>query len=54
MQADITLLSTVDAVTAEIAGTEEKLDLLFMSPGYMKLSGRDGPTPKPYFPSILG
>lgn len=41
MQADATLLSTVDSVTAQIAAKEKKLNLLFMSPGYMTMAGRE-------------
>lgn len=41
MQADATLLSTVDSVTAQIAAKEKKVNLLFMSPGYMTMAGRD-------------
>ncbi|CAZ83612.1 unnamed protein product [Tuber melanosporum] len=41
LQADTTLLSTVDKVTNQIAASEKKLNLLFMSPGYMTMQSRD-------------
>ncbi|CUS15371.1 unnamed protein product [Tuber aestivum] len=41
LRADTTLLSTVDGVTNQIAASEEKLNLLFMSPGYMTMQSRD-------------
>ncbi|PGH15520.1 hypothetical protein AJ80_05537 [Polytolypa hystricis UAMH7299] len=41
LQSDISLLKNVDSVCAEIAAKEKKLNLLFMTPGYMTLKGRD-------------
>jgi len=41
LQADTTLLSTVDKITNQIAASEKKLNLLFMSPGYLTLQSRD-------------
>lgn len=41
LQADISLLKNVDSVCADIAAREKKLNLLFMTPGYMTLKGRD-------------
>ncbi|KMU78676.1 hypothetical protein DIZ76_016464 [Coccidioides immitis] len=41
LQTDISLLKNVDSVCAEIAAKEKKLNLLFMTPGYMTLKGRD-------------
>ncbi|GAB1214656.1 hypothetical protein ATERTT37_003820 [Aspergillus terreus] len=41
LQADISLLKNVDSVCAEIASKEQKLNLLFMTPGYFTLKGRD-------------
>lgn len=41
LQSDISLLKNVDGVCAEIAAREKKLNLLFMTPGYMTLKGRD-------------
>jgi len=41
LQADATLLSTVDKVTNQIAASEKKLNLLFMSSGSLTLQGRD-------------
>ncbi|GAB7349561.1 hypothetical protein MBLNU459_g0256t1 [Dothideomycetes sp. NU459] len=40
-QTDISLLKNVDHVCAEIAAKEKMLNLLFMTPGYMTLKGRD-------------
>jgi hypothetical protein len=44
LQSDISLLKNVDSVCAEIAAKEKKLNLLFMTPGYMTLNGRDETT----------
>lgn len=41
MQADISLLQNVDRVCADIAAREQALNLLFMTPGYLTLKGRD-------------
>jgi hypothetical protein len=41
LQSDISLLKNVDSVCAEIAAKEQKLNLLFMTPGYLTLKGRD-------------
>ncbi|RAK82026.1 uncharacterized protein BO72DRAFT_419920 [Aspergillus fijiensis CBS 313.89] len=41
LQADISLLTNVDRVCAEIAARESRLNLLFMTPGYLTLKGRD-------------
>ncbi|KAL4924066.1 uncharacterized protein BDV17DRAFT_275525 [Aspergillus undulatus] len=41
LQADITLLKNVDKVCDQIKAREEKLNLLFMTPGTMTLKGRD-------------
>ncbi|KAF9242224.1 hypothetical protein DTO012A7_8856 [Penicillium roqueforti] len=41
LQTDISLLKNVDSVCDEIAAKENKLNLLFMTPGYMTLKGRD-------------
>lgn len=41
LQTDISLLKNVDSVCDEIAAKEKKLNLLFMTPGYMTLKGRD-------------
>lgn len=38
---DVSLLKNVDSVCAEIAAREKKVNLLFMTPGYMTLKGRD-------------
>ncbi|KAI1865306.1 uncharacterized protein JN550_008354 [Neoarthrinium moseri] len=39
--ADLTLLADVEKATAQIVEKEPKLDLLFMSQGYLSLGGRD-------------
>ncbi|KAF2815392.1 uncharacterized protein BDZ99DRAFT_550165 [Mytilinidion resinicola] len=41
LQTDISLLKNVDSVCGEVAAKEKKLNLLFMTPGYMTLQGRD-------------
>ncbi|PKY07522.1 hypothetical protein P168DRAFT_287998 [Aspergillus campestris IBT 28561] len=41
LQTDISLLKNVDSVCAQIAAREKKVNLLFMTPGYMTLKGRD-------------
>ena len=41
LQTDISLLKNVDSVCAEIAAREKKVNLLFMTPGYMTIKGRD-------------
>ncbi|OJJ47302.1 hypothetical protein ASPZODRAFT_142044 [Penicilliopsis zonata CBS 506.65] len=41
LQSDISLLKNVDSVCGEIAARERKVNLLFMTPGYITLKGRD-------------
>ncbi|KAL4898156.1 hypothetical protein BDV59DRAFT_190064 [Aspergillus ambiguus] len=41
LQSDISLLKNVDSVCAEITARENKVNLLFMTPGYMTLKGRE-------------
>ncbi|RHZ64853.1 hypothetical protein CDV55_101164 [Aspergillus turcosus] len=41
LQTDISLLKNVDSVCADIAAREKSINLLFMTPGYMTLKGRD-------------
>lgn len=41
LKTDISLLKNVDGVCAQIAAKERSLNLLFMTPGYMTLKGRD-------------
>lgn len=41
LQSDISLLKNVDKVCADIAAKEMKVNLLFMTPGYLTLKGRD-------------
>ena len=41
LQSDISLLENVDKVCAEIIAKEKKLNLLFMTPGYLTLKGRN-------------
>ncbi|EEP76342.1 predicted protein [Uncinocarpus reesii 1704] len=44
LQSDISLLKNVDRLCCGIAAKERKLNLLFMTPGYMTLKGRDETT----------
>jgi hypothetical protein len=44
LQTDISLLKNVDSVCAKITAQEKNLNLLFMTPGYMTLKGRDETT----------
>ncbi|KAL3458080.1 hypothetical protein BJX64DRAFT_235221 [Aspergillus heterothallicus] len=41
LKSDISLLKNVDTVCADIAAREAKLNLLFMTPGYLTWKGRD-------------
>lgn len=41
LQTDISLLKNVDRVCADIAARESKVNLLFMTPGYLTIKGRD-------------
>ncbi|KAL2853178.1 hypothetical protein BJX68DRAFT_234152 [Aspergillus pseudodeflectus] len=41
LKSDISLLKNVDSVCADIAAREQKVNLLFMTPGYMTWKGRD-------------
>ncbi|KAL3487613.1 hypothetical protein BJX62DRAFT_253882 [Aspergillus germanicus] len=41
LESDISLLKNVDSVCADISAREQKLNLLFMTPGYMTWKGRD-------------
>lgn len=42
IEKDISLVRSVDDVVAEIRRHEEKVDLLFMSPGFISFHGRKG------------
>ena len=42
VQCDITLLKNVDLACAEIQSKERQINLLFMSTGYLTMSGRRG------------
>ena len=42
LKSDVSLLRSVDTTCDEIKAKEEKINLLFMSPGIMTLKGRDG------------
>ncbi|KAF2789576.1 hypothetical protein K505DRAFT_352489 [Melanomma pulvis-pyrius CBS 109.77] len=44
LQPDISLLQNVDSGCAEIAAKEKRLNLLFLTSGYMSLKGRDETT----------
>jgi NADP-dependent 3-hydroxy acid dehydrogenase YdfG len=42
IETEISLIKNVDQACKEITSKEKKVDLLFMSPGYTSLGGRDG------------
>ena len=42
IKSDVSLLRSVDAVCREIGQKEEKVNLLFMTPGVLTLNGRTG------------
>jgi NADP-dependent 3-hydroxy acid dehydrogenase YdfG len=42
LETEISLIKKVDEVCEEIKSKEEKLDILFMSPGYLSFDGRNG------------
>lgn len=42
IERDVSLVRNVDLVVDEVQKTEDKLDLLFMSVGYMSFEGRKG------------
>ena len=42
LEAEISLMRKVDEVCEEIKTKEKKLDILFMSPGYLSFEGRNG------------
>lgn len=42
LKAQVSLLENVDEICREIKQREKRLDLLFLSPGYLSLRGRDG------------
>lgn len=42
LKAEVSLLENVDQVCREIKRREKKMDLLFMSPGYISFGGRNG------------
>ena len=42
VQSDVSLLRNVDKVCEEIQVKEEKINLLFLSAGFLTLKGRDG------------
>ena len=45
IETQISLIKNVDRVCDEINGKEEKLDILFLSTGYLTLEGRQGTLP---------
>ncbi|KAI9841200.1 MAG: hypothetical protein M1837_000927 [Sclerophora amabilis] len=45
IQADVSMIRNVDAVCEQIKGKEKKLDVLFLSAGYVTLGGRIGISP---------
>ena len=49
VQADLTLLRNVDRVCRELQAKEKRINLLFMTPGFLTLDGRSGKrAPKPF------
>jgi hypothetical protein len=52
VKSDLSLLRNVDVACKEIQAKEDKVNLLFMTPGYITGKGRDGisspPIPKPF------
>lgn len=42
LQGQVSLLESVDEVCRDIKSKEKRLDLLFMSPGFLSLAGRNG------------
>lgn len=45
IKSDITLLRNVDKACETIQGKEDRINLLFMTPGFASLKGRDGAVP---------
>jgi NADP-dependent 3-hydroxy acid dehydrogenase YdfG len=48
IETEISLIKNVDTVCKEIKENEKKLDLIFLSPGYLTLEGRNGKSLKPH------
>lgn len=42
LESEISLMEKVDEVCKQIKSKEKKLDVLFMSPGYLSFDGRNG------------
>lgn len=42
METEVSLIKNVDIACAEIKSRERKIDVLFLSPGYLTLEGRNG------------
>lgn len=42
IETEVSLIKNVDKASEEIKSKEKKLDLLFMSPGYLSFDGRNG------------
>jgi NADP-dependent 3-hydroxy acid dehydrogenase YdfG len=42
LESEISLIKNVDKVCADIQSREDKVDILFMSPGYLSFDGRNG------------
>jgi NADP-dependent 3-hydroxy acid dehydrogenase YdfG len=47
LETEVSLIKNVDAVCKEIRANETKLDLLYMSAGYLSLDGRKGTVSEP-------
>ncbi len=50
LQQDLRLLADVDRVCTRIAASEDRLDLLFMTTGYLSVRGRNGKARKAPLP----
>lgn len=48
IESQISLIKNVDKVCEEIKEKEQKMDLIFLSPGYLTLEGRQGKFHKPF------
>lgn len=53
LKADLTLLKNVDKVSEEIKQREYRIDVMFMSQGYLTLQGRSGKPEHPLPPSVV-
>ena len=49
LESEISLMRNVDQICDEVKAQEKKVDLLFMSPGYLTFEGRNGNSIPSYF-----